>query len=144
MAIYHWWLIAGIILTVAEIVVPGFVIICFGLAALAVGALSYLLPEMSLAVQMSVFSGLSILMLVLFRVIFVSRTAKAGGLDEVLDGIVGSEAAVIDAIRPGVPGRVSFRGATWQARAEKPIGLGEVVRIVAQENITLVVESVDL
>ncbi|WP_457605233.1 NfeD family protein [Nitratifractor sp.] len=56
------WIVLGIILVAVEIVVPSFVIIWLGVAALVVGALDYMMhPDFS--VQLYLWTGLSVLFL---------------------------------------------------------------------------------
>jgi membrane protein implicated in regulation of membrane protease activity len=53
------WISAGIILTVFEIVIPSFTIIWFGLAAIVVGLVSFILRTDSLALQLALWAVLS-------------------------------------------------------------------------------------
>jgi membrane protein implicated in regulation of membrane protease activity len=48
-----------------------------------------------------------------------------------------------EAIKPGlVGGKVRFEGSYWTARSNEEIAVGEEVRVVARENITLIVEKI--
>ena len=53
------WIVAGIIVTVLEILIPSFTIIWFGLAAIVVGLLSYIMRTDSLAIQLALWVILS-------------------------------------------------------------------------------------
>jgi hypothetical protein len=53
------WIVAGIIVTVLEIIIPSFTIIWFGLAAIAVGLLSYIMRIDSLAIQLALWAILT-------------------------------------------------------------------------------------
>lgn len=55
--------------------------------------------------------------------------------------IVGSTGRVIDACRP--IGRVRIRGETWRARCEEGADPDDLVRVVAREALTLVVEPAE-
>lgn len=130
------WLIVGLVLTVAELIVPGFVIICFGLAALVVGGLLACFPGLPMSWQIIIFSVLSVLSLWLFRKLF-NKGGEISGENVDLEGFVGSLAEVTDAIALEVPGRVSFRGSSWLAESTDTLKSGDSVRIIGRENITL-------
>ena len=66
------WCLAGIILFVIEFIVPGFVVFFFGLGALIVGLLCYLIPALSVNSQLIIFVISSIATLVLLRKWFKS------------------------------------------------------------------------
>ena len=53
------------------------------------------------------------------------------------------KAVVEEEIRPGQSGRVRFQSTWWPAKCDREITLkrGEVVRVLALENITLIVEA---
>ncbi len=136
------WFIGGLFLMLAEMLLPGFIIFFFGLGALVTAGLVWLVPEVSFVGQGVCFSVASVVSLVLGRVCF--RKALSGKkLDVVGDvdecGVVGSTGEVVEAIVPPRAGRISVHGATWLATAEREIGPGEAVRVVARENITLIV-----
>ena len=46
------WIVLGLVLTLAELAVPAFFIIWFGLGALGVGIALLILPNLSLATQL--------------------------------------------------------------------------------------------
>ncbi|MCC3409461.1 MAG: NfeD family protein [Microcoleus sp. PH2017_10_PVI_O_A] len=53
------------------------------------------------------------------------------------------KAVVEEEIRPGQSGRVRFQSTWWPAKCDRDITLkpGEVVRVLALENVTLIVEA---
>ncbi|MBQ6352431.1 MAG: NfeD family protein [Lentisphaeria bacterium] len=143
MAAYWWWFIAGIILIMAEFVVPGVFICFFGVGALLTGAVVWLLPDMTLTMSLLLFSFLSVVFLVFCRR-FLPRvfrgTVKVDRSDIENDDIAGAEAVVVEAVAPGVPGRVEFRGSQWTARADRAIAVGERAKIKSRKNLTLYLE----
>lgn len=139
----NWlWLYLGGFLMLAELVMPGFVIFFFGLAAATVGLVLFPFSELSLTVQLALFSALSILYLVTLRRfvknVFMGDTAESRRIE---NEHVGRVAKVVSEIRPNRPGRILLGDAEWNARAEAPIAVGADVRIVAQDNLTFAVEA---
>lgn len=137
------WLYMGAFLMLAEIVSPGFVIFFFGLGAATVAAAKWLVPSLSLAWQLALFSVFSILYLVLLRRymkrLFMGDSEGAAGLPNEYAGRIGK---VVAAIRPEVPGRILLGDAEWAAVAAERIEPGAEVRVVAQDNLTMRVERV--
>ncbi len=139
------WIYVGCALTLLELVVPGFVLCFFGLAAATVGVLRFAFGEaFSPTWQLAAFSGCSILYIVLLRrwlkSVFVGDKVDRDG---VLSGTcVGRSGSVAAAISPGVPGRVMIGDAEWDAVADAPLAAGVAVRVVSQTNLTLKVAAV--
>ena len=63
--LYWHWLVLGVVLIVAEIFIPSFTILWFGLGALVVGVAA-LMVEMSLSLQVLLWSIFSVLFTVLW------------------------------------------------------------------------------
>lgn len=75
MIVFWHWLALGALLAAVEVVTPGFFLLWLGLAAIAVGLVMLVAPDMSLAVQVVIFGGLSIASVMLGR--HVMRRALA-------------------------------------------------------------------
>lgn len=134
------WLYLGAFLMLAEIVSPGLVLFFFGLAAATVAGCVFLFPALSTAAQLALFSAFAIVYLVglrrLVKSVFVGDVEQSGGLASAYVGRVGK---VVEAIRPGVPGRVALGDAEWTAVADEALDAGREVRVVSQQNLTLTV-----
>ncbi len=59
------WLILGLILMVLEIFIPSFTIFWFGLAAVVVSGLVWLIPTLPIAMQIFIWVVLSVIVMVL-------------------------------------------------------------------------------
>ncbi len=133
---WHWF-VGGMLLTLAELAVPAFYIIWFGLGALLVGLLLLLAPELSLTTQIVLWIIASSGMLVLWFRIFrpgSERTLSGSASGEV----IGETGLLVAPIEPFVKGRVRFQrpllGADeWSCLADEKIGAGERVKVVAIE-----------
>lgn len=138
----YFWLIAGLVLLLAELLTPGFVIACFG-----VGALLAILPAalgLSITWQVIIFCIGSLLALFLLRPMVRRLSKHKKSVATGIEALYGREAIVtetIDATRH--TGRISVDGDSWKARCfdeTHTIAIGEKVRIVGNESIVIIVE----
>lgn len=139
------WLGAGLLLMLLELVVPGFVIIFFGLGALLVGLLLWAFPAMPETTQVVLLPILSLASLLLFRRYLVKSVSnkygeKGTNFDD--NGCVGHVVKVVEAIEPGTPGKVELNGVNWSASCDASVAAGRNVRIISRAGLTLVVEPV--
>ena len=136
------WLIAGVVLLVAELLHNAFVVCWFGVAALLVGVASSL-GLTSLASQLLLFAAASALLVVASQVLLKPwLRGRAGAPRTNVEALLGAlgEAPQGLGLLPG-EGRVHLAGLDWSARAanDRPIPRGARVRVVAVEGVTLVV-----
>ena len=137
------WLIFGLVLLVIEVSAPAFVSLFFGLAALLVALICWLVgPDLLPWVAWLLFVGLAVVLLVGLR--GLCKNILVGKKSQERDGlgsdVVGQRAVVTVRIQPGQSGKVELRGANWQAEAGEMLEPGTHVRIVKQESIALTVE----
>lgn len=140
------WIYSGLALLLLELIAPGFILCFFGLAAMTVGGIAFLVDDASFGAcgQMASFSGLAVLYIVLLRrwlksIFPGSQVTKATGFENELVGRVGK---VTIAIVPQLAGRVMIGDAEWAAVSDAPLAEGKNVKVVAQENLTLRVIAV--
>jgi len=137
-----YWLILGIGLLILEVMTPGLVSLFFGLAALTVALISWLVP-FSQGVQWLIFSAFSVIYILLLREtlkrVFSGRKEVS---DRIEDDFAGRLAKVVEPIAPNRPGRAEINGCAWTAEAEVEIPAGRQVRILCKKNLTLKVETV--
>jgi len=137
------WLYVGAFLMLAELASPGFVIFFFGLGAATVAGTKWLVPGLSLSWQLALFSIFSVFYLIVLRKwvknVFLGDTAET---QKIASEYVGRVGKVVEAIRPEVPGRIMLGDAEWSASSAVEIAPGAMVKVVAQDNLTLVVEPV--
>ena len=136
------WAILGILMTVSEFIVPGFVIFFFGAGALLTGLLTWLLGglEGNYVLQILIWVGSSGLSLAFLRRYFGKsfRGEEYQGPND--EAIIGHRVKVIEPITPDEPGRVRFRGTSWLARSyDENYEKGETVEILQTEGSGFVV-----
>jgi len=129
------WFLAGVAFLLAELALPGFVLLFFALGAVAAALAAF--AGLSLGGQFVVFLAVSLAGMALLRRLFLrvfrgrthSAAVEGGGMD---NQDAGKTALVTRAISPGAPGEIKFRGSFWRAESGVAIPEGEIVLIVGQ------------
>ena len=141
-----YWIVGGIALLVAEIVVPGMVLGFLGAAALLVAALLWLGVIDGLVAALTTWFIGSIVMLVALRGLFqrlMPGDQEVHSTDEDLDAF-GTVVEVAETIPKGDQGRIRFRGTTWAATCyERTLEAGSRARLVTRDGIAWVVEPME-
>ena len=125
------WFLAGIAVMLAELALPGFVIIFFGLGCWGAAAVAVFAPD-AYSAQVVVFLIVSVASLMTLRKvamrIFVGHSE--GRETEDLGNIpVGARISLDQDLEAGRVGRVRFRGAMWDAVSEDRIPAGSDAEI---------------
>jgi len=136
---FEWWIwiVGGIVLIIAELAIPAFFVIWFGLGALLVGLLTLLLPGLSATAQVATWTLASLALVVLWFKVFKQSLQKTriGTADGEVIGEIGLLATPV---APFQRGKVRFQrpllGAEeWVCLADETIPAGERVRVIAVE-----------
>ena len=133
------WLVAGVLLAIAELFTLDFVLIMLAVGAFAAGVVGLVLP---VPVQVVAFAAVSVLGLVAVRPA-IKRHLHRGADPAVMgmDAIEGAEATVVEEIAEG-RGMVKIGGELWSARAydaTQVIEAGAQVRVVEVKGATALV-----
>jgi len=135
------WAVSGIVLLLAELAVPAFVLVWFGLGALLVALATALLPELGLTTQLTYWLILSLALVALWFKIFRPNAHKTRiGMSD--DYVLGEIGLLTRPVAPFEKGAVRFQkpilGAeAWDCIADEAIAAGERVKIVAIEGSLL-------
>ncbi len=110
------WLLLGIALCIAEMVIPGVFMMFLGLAALLTGVIAYALP-IGIPLQLVLFAGLAIASIYIGRRWTDSRQIASDDplLNDRLARLVGERVTVVEPIAHG-EGRVRVGDSVWPAR----------------------------
>lgn len=143
------WVILGLILVVAEVFTSGFVLLWFGIGALA-AAFAGIVGLDSLGLQFLIFAAVSIGLTAASRTIFVnyfSREKTGDSLRTGMDSLPGKIGTVVSSSRGALnEGAVKVFGSTWTAYpadGEEPLEAGERVCVEKMEGASLYVRRVD-
>ena len=139
---YHYWLIIGVILLVAEVLTMAALLIFIGLAALVVAALTFIGVLAGLPLQVLVFSLASILSIVFLRkhlaAIFGGKSSEVSltPLDDT--DLINAKGKV--AIADNGALSVIINGTKWDAKGDESLKDGDSVIVTKVDGISLLVE----
>jgi membrane protein implicated in regulation of membrane protease activity len=147
---WYWvlWSILGAILIVAEMFTSGFVLLWFGIGALAAAFLGFIGVD-SLVVQFMVFAIVSIALTAASRTIFInyfSREKSGQSLRSGVDALPGKIGTVVSSSTGALQeGAVKVFGSTWTAypaAGEAPLEAGERVCVESVEGASIYVRRI--
>ena len=140
------WIVGGIALIVAELAIPSFFVIWFGLGALLVGLLMLALPDLSLTAQLATWTAASLAMVVLWFRVFKPSFQKTR-IGTWAGEAIGEIGLLVAAVAPFERGKVRFQrpvlgSEEWVCVADSPIAAGERVKVITVEGSFLTVGKI--
>lgn len=141
------WFLIGLGLVLVEFMIPGAIIVFFGVGAWIAALTTWIGLTDSLAWQIIVFSVSSVALLIMLRRRlrgqFLGHTGSEQDLDHDLEEFVGKIVSVTQPISPASHGRVEFKGAGWEAGSDQSFEPGDRVVITGLDGIRVTVSAVD-
>ena len=146
-AILYWhWIAFGIMLVAIEAVVPNFVIVWFGLSAVIVGLILWIVPTLSFTWQLffwAFFSGILLLAWIKYIRPNIQDKSKSG---MALERIIGESGIVIKAPDAGRRGVVRFTTPLlgddeWEYISEEELAQGDRVYVKNISGNSLIVSK---
>jgi membrane protein implicated in regulation of membrane protease activity len=139
---YGWWIFA-LILTLAELIAPGYCLLWIGMAAAGVGAIAFFLPELSFLTEAVIFVFLAIISCYCYwrflrRV--SGRPSDQPLLNRRAEQFIGKRYVLESAIVNG-SGKVQVGDSPWLAEGPD-LPIGATVEVIAVDGITLKVRAV--
>jgi len=148
MNIEWWhWLVAGLVLILLELVVPGMVLVWFGVAAVAIGLLVAASPTLSLTLLLGLWTALScVLVFAWFRVFRSDQHKTHAGMSG--GEQIGEVGLLVQEVTPYGRGRVRFQkpllgSDVWECIADDTIAVGERVKVLSVEGSLLKVGMIN-
>ena len=134
------WAIGGVLLLIAEVIAPGFVLVFIGAAAIATGLFT-LLFDLGLAPQLGLFAIYSILAVMAGRRWYAQPDGPnvEGSINDPARRLVGRSVEVVTAVDDH-GGRVRVGDSEWSARGG-PAAPGDRVHVISVEVNCMIVES---
>ncbi|TXC70499.1 NfeD family protein [Sphingomonas ginsenosidivorax] len=137
------WLIAALLLGIAELAVPGVFLVFLAIAAAATGFAVFALPDLPVTAQLGSFAAWSVVTVLIGKRWYVDYPVEGGDpmLNDRAARLVGEIVTVETAIIAG-HGRVVVGDGGWPARGADA-AVGTRMRVVAVEGGTVVVEPLE-
>jgi len=142
--IWVYWVISGVILIIAEIFTPGFVLALFGVAAIAAGILARFMPE-AITTQIGVFAAVTFVLFVFVRKLLYGYFEKDE--PQILtnaDALVGKTGRAMTKVAVDTHGDVKVGGESWYAVPDMDdviIEEGEEITVLKVEGSKLIVKK---
>ncbi len=142
------WVVLGVILIIAEVFTPGFVLLWFGIGALA-AAFAGVVGVDSLSLQFLIFAIVSVSLTAASRTIFVnyfSRERTGNELKSGVDALPGKIGTVVSSSKGALnEGAVKVFGSTWTAypsEGEDALEAGDRVEVERVQGASIYVRRV--
>ena len=140
------WFLLGLALIFLEFVVPGVILVFFGIGAWAAAVTTYFGLTASFESQLLLFAVASILLLVVLRKWikgkFYGHVSDVQDQTKNIDEFSGQSVVVLQDVIPNkMEGAVEFKGARWRAVSDEHIKNGEMAIITGFDGIILKVRK---
>ena len=144
--LYWHWIVLGLVLMISEIFLTTFFILWFGAAAVLIGALVFLLPDLSVNWQIFIWTALSIAMawawFKFIKPLSIDRT-QAGLSREAIIGQVGQ---VLSPPNGELKGKLRFPAPIlgsdeWEIISQDQLTIGDRVQVVDVSGNSLIVNK---
>lgn len=139
------WGLLGLVLLAVEMATGTFYVLWFGVAALIVSILTWLMPGISVSIQLLFFSIFSLGSLFVWQR-FYKKSGHDLRIGQSQGDEIGRQGIIIESVGPARNGRIQFSQGVmgsreWEAVSEENIEAGGEAIIVAIEGNTLRVKS---
>lgn len=135
------WYLVGIALMCLEIIVPGQVLIWFGIGAIIAGIVEQIFPSTPLVIQLLLFTIFSVGPLVWWRKRAAKRPPEGQPLNMRLQGMIGSLGVLEEPVKNG-RGRLRLGDTIWSVLGpDLPVGCQ--VRVIGYKDMRLIVAAAD-
>ena len=130
------WFLVGVVFLIAELLIPGFILIFFT-AGCWIAGLTVWLTDIALSIQILIFIISSLVLLFSLRNYSIKTfkgTIRDDLDDHYADSKIGKTAIVTKVISPSIPGEIKVMGSFWRAISDINIEEGQSVLIASQES----------
>ncbi len=137
---WHWWLIP-VVRFIIEVIVPGTFFLWMGVSALAVGLISFVLPEMVTSTELIIFAILSVVSVIAWRKYQQNNPSKTEQptLNRRGEQYIGRVITLTKPIKDGF-GKEKVGSTLWTLQGSDA-EIGTKVKITGIDSAVLLVES---
>ena len=128
---------------VAELIIPGGIIVFLGISAMVVSGAIYMGWITSVTYALITWFITSIIFMLFLRSLFMKYFEGDSEIQDVEENsdIPGKLVEVIEEITPDKPGRVRMRDSTWVAKAEEHFKIGDSAIVISINENILTIKS---
>lgn len=143
MSVYdqYWafFMVIGVLLMIAEIAAPGFVLLPIGVGFILTGFIALFIDQ--LPILFAILALIEVIIFI-FSKKYLRKFFRTSTVATAVEGMIGKEAVVMEPIRPGEVGQVKLYGDLWTAQSSGRLTLekGTRVRIVKIDGNRVIVE----
>ena len=140
---FWYWLAFGVLLVALEALIPGTILMWFGISAGVVGLVVFMLPDLAFTYQVLIFGVLSVVSVVAVRVWLRRQPIETEDPNLNLRGqrYVGQVVVLAEPIESGV-GKAKVGDSLWRVTGpDAPAG--SRMRVTGSDSATLIVEPAD-
>ncbi|MDJ0895121.1 MAG: NfeD family protein [Alphaproteobacteria bacterium] len=140
---FWYWLAFGVVLVALEALIPGTVLMWFGISAGVVGLVVFMAPDLAFTYQILIFGVLSVVSVVATRIWLRRQPIQTEDPDLNLRGqrYVGQVVVLAEPIESGV-GKAKVGDSLWRVTGpDAPAG--SRMRVTGSDSATLIVEPAD-
>ncbi len=140
---FWYWLAFGVVLVALEALIPGTVLMWFGISAGVVGLIVFLAPDLAFTYQVLIFGVLSVVSVLVTRIWLRRQPLQTEDPDLNLRGqrYVGQVVVLAEPIESGV-GKAKVGDSLWRVTGpDAPAG--SRMRVTGSDSATLIVEPAD-
>jgi membrane protein implicated in regulation of membrane protease activity len=135
------WAVAGIVLILAELAIPAFVLVWFGLGALLVALVVAVAPSLDITAQLGLWLVASVALVVLYFKVFKPDSHKTR-IGMSAPAMVGEVGLLTSTVSPFARGEVRFQKPLlgtdiWPCIADVEIKAGERVKVISVQGSLL-------
>lgn len=136
------WLVLAVVLFALEFFAPGVFFMWLGFAAVILGGVTFIFPDIAASIQLIIFALLGVAFVVAGRTYIKKRpiVSDDNTLNQRGGQYVGRKCEVVDEFKNG-RGRVKIEDTIWSATAEENFSVGDNVKITGIEGTRLQVEG---
>jgi membrane protein implicated in regulation of membrane protease activity len=142
MEIWVIWLVAALVLGIAEMFVGTFYLLWIGISCAIAGLFAWLLPDM-VAAQLVVASVVAIALSVNSKRLTRRWTSARGHEDSPFEHLVGRTGQVIEWDATTQLAIVRVGSEQWSARCDQPLAIGATVEVLSGHSTILTVGLID-
>ncbi len=133
------WFIVGVAMMLLEFVIPGLIVIFFGVGAWITALLMLILP-LPIEAQLIIFLLGSVASLIFLRK-YLKKNNNNPEEVKSADDLVGLIGEITKEVTPNKAGSVFLSGTTWKVEADETLSLGEKCVVIAKKGLVLTVKK---